>query len=72
MQVLETCAGSNRNLRFYKSGTDLTLIDYSPNMVGIGSSKSSPLVKYRYIVGDVMAMPFSDNEFDCVIDTFGL
>lgn len=41
-------------------------------MMSIGSSKTSPRVKYNYVVGDVMAMPFSDNEFDCVIDTFGL
>lgn len=51
---------------------DLTLIDYSPNMMSIGSSKTSPFVKYRYVVGDVMAMPFPDDQFDCVIDTFGL
>jgi ubiquinone/menaquinone biosynthesis C-methylase UbiE len=69
---LETCAGSNRNLRYFKPGVDLTLIDYSPNMMSIGSSKTSPFVKYRYVVGDVMAMPFPDDQFDCVIDTFGL
>jgi ubiquinone/menaquinone biosynthesis C-methylase UbiE len=51
---------------------DLTLIDFSPNMMSIGSSKASPLVKYEYVVGDVMAMPFADNQFDCVLDTFGL
>lgn len=71
-KVLETCAGSNRNLRYFKPGVDLTLIDYSPNMMSIGSSKTSPVVKYRYLVGDVMAMPFPDDQFDCVIDTFGL
>lgn len=41
-------------------------------MMSIGSSKTSPFVKYRYVVGDVMAMPFPDDQFDCVIDTFGL
>lgn len=71
-QVLETCAGSNRNLRFYKPPIDLTLIDFSPNMLSSGSSKVSPLVKYNYILGDVMKMPFQDDTFDCVIDTFGL
>ena len=70
--MLETCAGSNRNLRYYKPGVDLTLLDFSPNMMSIGSSKSSPTVRYKYIVGDVMAMPFADDEFDCVLDTFGL
>jgi len=70
--VLETCAGSNRNLKYYKSSVDLTLIDFSPNMVSTGSSKVSPLVKYNYMVADVMNMPFKNDTFDCVIDTFGL
>ena len=71
-KVLETCAGSNRNLKYYKPGINLTLIDFSPNMLSIGSSKSSALLNYNYILGDVMKMPLKDNEFDCVIDTFGL
>lgn len=50
----------------------MTLIDFSPNMMSIGSSKFSPTVRYKYIVGDVMTMPFADDEFDCVLDTFGL
>lgn len=45
-KTLETCAGSNRNLRFYPPGTDLTLIDWSPKMVSIGSSKTLPTIKY--------------------------
>lgn len=60
-KTLETCAGSNRNLRFYPPGTDLTLIDWSPKMVSIGSSKTLPTIKYEYIVGNVTKMPFKDN-----------
>ncbi len=41
-------------------------------MMSIGSAKTSPFVNYEYVVGDVMKMPFRDNQFDCVIDTFGL
>ena len=48
------------------------MIDFSPNMVNIGSSKVSPFLNYKYVVGDVMEMPFPSNNFDCVIDTFGL
>jgi len=59
-------------MKYYKTGIDLTLLDFSPNMVSIGSSKSSPLIKSRYVLGDVMAMPFANDEFDTVIDTFGL
>jgi ubiquinone/menaquinone biosynthesis C-methylase UbiE len=41
-------------------------------MASIGSSKASPFIKYKYVVGDAMAMPFPDDHFDCVLDTFGL
>ena len=71
-KVLETCAGTNRNLKFYKPGIDLTLVDWSPNMVSAGSTKTSQLNKYNYVVGDVMKLPFKDNEFDAVVDVFGL
>jgi ubiquinone/menaquinone biosynthesis C-methylase UbiE len=71
-QVLETCAGSNRNLKYYKPRTALTLIDFSPSMVSMGSAKVSPFVQYNYVQGNVMEMPFQEGQFDCVLDTFGL
>lgn len=41
-------------------------------MVAIGSAKSSPLLRFNYVLGDVMAMPFPNDQFDTVLDTFGL
>lgn len=41
-------------------------------MVEIGQIKLLPTLNYNYVNGDVTAMPFKDNEFDTVIDTFGL
>ena len=41
-------------------------------MVSVGSTKTSPLLTYDYTLGDAMDMPFKDNSYDCVIDTFGL
>lgn len=38
----------------------------------MGSEKISPYLKYDYVEGDVMNMPFEDNTFDTVVDTFGL
>ena len=61
LNTLETCAGSNRNLKYYPPGTKLTLIDWSPKMISVGIGKSSPTLKYEYIMGDVAAMPFKDN-----------
>ncbi len=48
-------------MKFYPPGTDLTLIDWSPKMVSIGSNKSLPTIKYKYVIGDVTKMPFVDN-----------
>ena len=66
------CAGSNRNLKYYKPGSDVTMIDWSSNMVGIGSSKIVPVLDYKYLIADVKKLPFPDNTFDSVVDTFGL
>ena len=41
-------------------------------MASIGMTKSVPSTKYKYVIGDVTKIPFEDNQFDCVIDTFGL
>jgi ubiquinone/menaquinone biosynthesis C-methylase UbiE len=71
-KTLETCAGSNRNLQFYPPGTNLTLIDWSPKMVAVGNTKTVPAITSNYVIGDVTKMPFSDNEFDTVVDMFGL
>ncbi len=60
-KILETCAGSNRNIKFYKPGSDITLIDWSPNMASIGMTKTLPTTQFKYIVGNATKMPFKDN-----------
>lgn len=41
-------------------------------MASIGMTKTLPTTSYKYVVGNVTKMPFKDDEFDTVIDTFGL
>jgi ubiquinone/menaquinone biosynthesis C-methylase UbiE len=41
-------------------------------MASIGMTKIVPTIDYNYVVGDVTKMPFKDDEFDTVVDTFGL
>lgn len=60
------------NLKYYPPGTKLTLIDWSPKMLAIGNSKNLPAISFQYVQGDVAKMPFKDNEFDTVVDIFGL
>ena len=52
--------------------SNITMIDWSPNMASIGMTKTLPSTDYKYVIGDVTKMPFKDDEFDTVIDTFGL
>ena len=41
-------------------------------MLAIGNSKNLPAISFQYVQGDVTKMPFKDNEFDTVVDIFGL
>ena len=41
-------------------------------MASIGMTKVVPATTYKYVVGDITKMQFKDNQFDSVIDTFGL
>jgi hypothetical protein len=71
-EVLETCVGTSRNGKYYPAGTNITFIDWSPNMIEVAISKSYPFIKPKFVIDDVKAMPFPDDSFDTVIDTFGL
>jgi len=61
IKILETCAGSNRNLKYFKTSSDLTMLDWSPNMASMGMTKTLPTTSYKYIVGNVNKMPFNDD-----------
>jgi ubiquinone/menaquinone biosynthesis C-methylase UbiE len=41
-------------------------------MVGVGAGKNLPSITTDYQVADVTKLPFNDNTFDTVFDTFGL
>lgn len=71
-EVLETCVGTSRNGKYYKPGTKVTFIDWSPNMIEVAISKSYPFLNTKFAIGDVKAMPYADNTYDTVVDTFGL
>ena len=77
-KVLEVHAGTGRNLRYYDKAVDLTLADQSSGMVSECRRKIdqsggavSP-AKTAVVVADSHKLPFGDETFDCVVDTFGL
>lgn len=71
-KVLETCVGSGRNGKYYAAGTDVTFLDWSPNMIEVALTKHYPFIKSRFVVQNVKNMEFPDDSFDTVVDTFGL
>jgi methyltransferase OMS1 len=78
--VLEVSAGTGRNLEFFKydSLTTLTAIDYSKEMLLQAVQKFKqykPKLETKKVFFNVMQgekLLFGDDEFDSVIDTFGL
>jgi ubiquinone/menaquinone biosynthesis C-methylase UbiE len=72
-EVLETAAGSGRNLPFYAPDVRLTLVDVSPAMLDIARRRAAALgrpVEVR--AGDAQALEFPDGSFDTVVCTLGL
>ena len=77
--VLETAAGSARNLHYYPSKCAVTLIDSSPKMLEVAAEKVNQLSddekKKRFAcftTHNDSNLAFDDNSFDTVVDTFGL
>lgn len=78
-QVLEVGVGTGLNLPLY-AWTDgnidtLTAVDLSPGMLQQARAKAATLPRPDAVVlgtADVASLPFDDNTFDCVIDTFSM
>jgi len=85
--VLEVAAGTGRNTEYYsvypKDPVDsVTLVDHSPSMLEQAKAKemvakakhalARPFPSFNYQVMDAHQLRFKDEEFDTVVDTFGL
>ena len=74
--VLECAVGTGLNLQFYQpsSLTSFTAIDLSPGMLAQASKKASSLhlPSPSFLTADIVNLPFGDNSFDTVVDTFSL
>ena len=64
--------GTSRNYKYFPEGSDVTFLDYSANSLQMAMTKLNPFIRPTYTIGEVENIPFSDNTFDTVIDTFGL
>jgi ubiquinone/menaquinone biosynthesis C-methylase UbiE len=70
--VLETGCGTGINAKFYKEDTKVTAVDWSTNMIQEALGKEYDTSRISYRIADVEHLPFSDNSFDTVVDTFSL
>lgn len=74
--VLEVGVGTGINLKFYDSARvhSLTALDISEKMLEQARSKRSLLggTRSTFIQGSVEDLPFPDDTFDTIIDTFSL
>lgn len=66
-------AGSGRNQEFYPKGVNLTMVDISEKMLQKAKEKVGPnTIQPRFDIADAHQLPYSDQSFDTVVDTFGL
>ncbi|KAK1743807.1 methyltransferase [Skeletonema marinoi] len=77
--VLEVGAGTGRNLGYYPSGSvkKITLTDSSDKMLEKAKEKLSGMstaekARHEVMVADASQLPYPDNSFDTIVDTFGL
>ncbi|GBG33460.1 2-methoxy-6-polyprenyl-1,4-benzoquinol methylase, mitochondrial [Hondaea fermentalgiana] len=73
-ETLEVAAGTGRNLEYYPHGARVTLTDTSPKMLERAKEKAQDIegLSLRVGVGGAEDIPFPDDTFDHVVDTFGL
>ena len=72
-KVLETGVGTAKNLRHYKMKqiSELIGVDWSIKMIEEALAKDDEnIMKFKLI--DVESLPFEDNYFDTVVDTFSI
>lgn len=84
-EVLEVGVGTGKNIAFYRPGTRVTAVDVSPKMLeraerrleaerqmaaGQRLEAAPPPADVRLLLADAQAMPFPDDSFDTVVDTF--
>lgn len=72
--VLETCIGTNRNKPYYRENKIAKVIgvDWIPFNIEKATVKLTSPEEMTLLNCDIHKLPFPDESFDTVVDTFGL
>src|SRR6056297_2154420 len=70
-RVLEVGVGTGKNLPYYPEGTEVTAIDFSPNMIARARTRRDALQLEQIELKemDVQQLAFADDTFDTVVST---
>lgn len=71
-KIIDLCCGTGDLsiiIKQIEPQADVTGIDFSDKMLGVAKQKSQNI---QYLQGDVTALPYPDNTFDCAVMGFGL
>jgi ubiquinone/menaquinone biosynthesis C-methylase UbiE len=60
------------NTQYYKDDAKITAVDWSKNMIQEALGKDYDTKRVQYKIADVENLPFEDESFDTVVDTFSL
>ena len=71
-KVLEIGVGTGKNLGYYQEDTQVTAIDFSPQMLAVANRQLDILGRKNITLqlADVEKLPFPDHYFDMVVATF--
>ncbi|KAK3821022.1 MAG: S-adenosyl-L-methionine-dependent methyltransferase [Benniella sp.] len=73
-RVLEIASGTGRNVDYYLKGCcdEIVFSDFSEGMMEVLKKKVAEKTEIRFKTMNAAAIPYPDQSFDTVVDTFGL
>lgn len=72
-RILDLAAGTGTSsVPFAEAGAHTVACDFSLGMLRVGIRRQAGVVGLRFVAGDALRLPFSDDSFDAVTISFGL
>ncbi len=69
-KILDVACGTGLNIPLFPAGSDITAVDLSPNMLGVGRAIATKHgLNVNFAVMDTENLEFADGSFDTVVST---